>query len=352
MIINIKDLLELVLYLIQITHYMNKLFCVLILSSTVLLAGSVFAQYDSGSIELTPFAPNYVPTEQAKTAIDSAISRATSATSLGTDMSKDVEPAAKLKDNAWFSSPAVYAEASWTGSNDKRPNGVNSDRLGTLVGFDFVSVHEIVVGLLYGYSHDWGKVDEANADIDNNNNTVTLYAAKNFNKWFNVGGTLSYTNIDNIVGVPGIEGDQGLESDIFSPSIYFGISHTWNAFSFASTVSYLYNAESIDNKVAGAVDFDQSTGNLLWLNKVTYNINDMFAVSGLFNMTQILHTNVSDNLPPPIGSTNDHNWGTVGAEFSYYPCQNWEVTTGARYDVFNENYEETVTVSLGATYSF
>jgi hypothetical protein len=334
---------------------MKKIICTLSVIAVISLAHNLMAypSSDYEGKELSSFAPNFVPTEQTTSAIESAISRASStSTHLGTDMSKDASAATKLKDNSWFSSPAVYAETSWTGSNDKRPAGVNSDRAAVSVGFDFLTVHDIVIGLLYGYSHDWGQVDESNADIDNNNNTVTLYAAKNFSNWFNVGGTLSYTNIDSEVGTPTTAGDVGLESDIISPSVYLGLSHTWNALSASSTLSYLYNDESIDNKTPTATDFDQSTGNLLWLNKLSYNISDMFTVSGLFNMTQILHSNINDNTPPPAGSNVDHNWGTVGAEITCYPAQNWDVTTGVRYDVFNENYQETVTVSLGATYSF
>ncbi|NJK91795.1 MAG: hypothetical protein HC904_08220 [Blastochloris sp.] len=81
-------------------------------------------------------------------------------------------------------------------------------------------------------------------------------------------------------------------------------------------------------------------------------MNDLFTVTGLYNMTQLVHTNITDNFPPPAGFDNDHNWGTIGAEITCYPGQNWEVTTGAKYEIFNENYEETFTVSLGATYSF
>ncbi|NJK91796.1 MAG: autotransporter outer membrane beta-barrel domain-containing protein [Blastochloris sp.] len=229
---------------------MNTLYRFLALTLlTLTLASSALASSSSDAgQEISSFNPNFVPTDIAVRGTENGVSRSSSATSLGTDMSKELEPASeKLKDNSWFSSPAVYAETYWTGSNDNRVGGIENDRFGFLVGFDFITKKDFVVGLMYNYSHDWGSIREpgADVDLDTHNHSFTLYTGKNFWNWLNVGATLSGGVLDNDaepLAAPGT--NFGQETTFYTPSVYAGLAHTWDALSFASTVSYIYTDES------------------------------------------------------------------------------------------------------------
>ncbi|NJK92234.1 MAG: autotransporter outer membrane beta-barrel domain-containing protein [Blastochloris sp.] len=252
--------------------YISRVFVVL---AALFGVNSVYASGQE-SLEISSFNPSFVPIQSQKSAINFAVSKISVRDgSLGSEMSGSAEAAMPGAKSEWYHSPALFADGTWTGSNDQRPTGIRNDRVGFQVGYDFLTWQDIVVGMMYGYSHDWGTVDDVFApgtlDIETDYHTFTLYTGKNFADWVNIGGTLSATYLENESDLGGLP-IASFDEWVLSPSAFVGVAHKWDKLGASSTVSYVYTNEAISPRPTNTTAYQQSTGSLLVLNKLSYDV--------------------------------------------------------------------------------
>ncbi len=264
-------------------------------------------------------------------------------------------PEEALKDDSWFRSPAVFADYSYSTANDRRAFGLDSDQHDVNVGFDFLTVYDIIAGMMITYSNFNGTADDVpGARVRTDTDTVQLswYLSKQFNDWLFGGTTLSYSLSDLDQRTAGAA-NADFDIDTISTSVFLGATKNWDTFGLASTASYVYVDATWDPVGQAGVtnDFNQSSGTFLWKTSGTWFATDWLDLTAAYQMTQIVHENF--NTIAPAGTNSDDNhWGTVSLTANVIPCQNWALFTGVEYVVFNDNYQESVTVRSGATYSF
>ncbi|MEM6600258.1 MAG: hypothetical protein AAF649_02610 [Verrucomicrobiota bacterium] len=141
-----------------------------------------------------------------------------------------------------------------------------------------------------------------------------------------------------------------------SPSTFIGFSHTFDTYAVSTTVSYVYSEsywKTNDNSGAPPApsSFARSTGNFTWLVAGTHFLTDTLDFSLSHQLTQVAHTN--NYLP--LGTSNgehDHNWSTIGLDINWILSQSFNIYGGVDYDLFNRNYKETITGTLGLSCHF
>ncbi len=303
----------------------------------------------------TPANPNNISTKTPETAATRAQLSIDQRVSAASTLSEYDSPAEALKDDSWFRSPAVFADYSYSSANDSRAFGLDSDQHDVNVGFDFVTVYDIIAGMMITYSNFNGTADDLpGARIRTDTDTVQLswYLSKQLNDWLFAGTTLSYALSDldqRTAGAANVDFD----IDTFSTSAFIGATQNWDHFGLASTLSYVYVDATWDpvNQAGVTNDFNQSSGTFLWKTSGTWFATDWLDLTAAYQMTQIVHENF--NTVAPAGTKSDDNhWGTVSLTANLIPAQNWAWFTGIEYVVFNDNYQESITVRSGATYSF
>lgn len=311
---------------------------------------------DSGATSATnPSNPDNLAPKTTDTASNRTQQRFDSRTSAGSTLVDYDSPQAALKDDSWFRSPAVFADYSFSTANDKRAFGLDSDQHDVNVGIDFLTVYDIIAGMMVTYSNFHGTADDIpGARIRTDTDTVQLswYLSKQFNDWLFGGATLSYSLSDLDQRTAGAA-NTDFDIDTISTSFFLGATHSWDQFNLASTVSYIYVDATWDpvNQPGVTNDFNQSSGTFLWKTSGTWFATDWLDFTAAYQMTQIVHENF--NTIAPAGTNSDDNhWGTISLTGNLIPTQNWQLFTGVEYVVFNDNYQESITVRSGATYSF
>lgn len=271
-------------------------------------------------------------------------------------LDSETAPEVILKDDSWFSNPAVFADYTYRTANDNRPFGLDSDQHDVNIGLDFETVYGFIAGMMITYSNMQGEANDAPGfPIDTENETVQLswFLSKPLNDWLVAGASVGYALSDLNQRTGGGVAPADFDIDTVSLSTYLGAVYAWDQFGVASTVSYVYSDATWDpvNQPGATNDFNQSAGSLLWKTSGTWFATDWLDFTLAYKMTQILHENF--NTVAPTGTRSDDNhFGDVSLRATVLPAANWSVFTGVEYTVFNANYEESVSVQTGATYSF
>lgn len=249
----------------------------------------------------------------------------------------------------WFKEPTLFVTNLFTAGNDQRPNGLDSTQYRLQIGGDFITKADFIAGAIYTYGLEQGEVDDVPAavqDFDKTSHHLTLYTGKSLNSWLNIGATMDFGWSDTDLDTNGAT--NGVDAFSYSPSLFFGAAHAWDNWGFSSNIAYIYEDTYFDNGVNGGNTFNQSTGTVTWKTQGTWFAADWVDLSVFYKMTQIVHSNVET----PLAGGNDHNWGTIGTKAVFYPCTNWEASVGLDYEVFNDDFEQTVTGLFGASYKF
>jgi hypothetical protein len=303
----------------------------------------------------TPANPNNISTNTTSIVTARAQMNQDQRKSGGSALTEYDTPEQALKDDSWFRSPAVFADYGYSTANDSRAFGLDSDQHDVNVGFDFLTVYDIIAGMMLTYSNFNGTADDLpGAFIRTETKSVQLswYLSKQINEWLFAGTTFSYALSDLDTSTATV-GNTDFDIDTFATSVFIGATQNWDSFGLASTVSYVYVDATWDpvNQAGVTNDFNQSSGTFLWKTSGTWFATDWLDLTAAYQMTQIVHENF--NTIAPAGTKSDDNhWGTVSLTANFIPAQNWAVFTGVEYVVFNDNYQESVTVRSGATYSF
>lgn len=250
---------------------------------------------------------------------------------------------------SWFKEPTLFVTNLFTANNDQRPNGLDSTQYRLQIGGDFITKADFIAGAIYTYGLEEGEVDDFPAAVqkfDKTSHHLTFYTGKSLNSWLNIGATMDLGWADTDLDTNGITG--GVDTFSYSPSLFLGVAHAWDKWGFSSNVAYIYEDSYFDNGITGSSTFNQSTGTVTWKTQGTWFAADWVDLSAFYKMTQIVHTNATTTL----AGGNDHHFGTIGTKAVFYPCSNWEASVGVDYEVFNDDYEQTVTGLFGATYKF
>lgn len=329
---------------------MTKQFAITILLITAVSSASMASSSES---EVKGFSSGINPTNPTqkaqKTMTEKAAARATTpqAVSAGVDMVSE----GHLSSTQAFQDPALFMDHGFITSNDNRSFGVEEFQYNLQLGMDFATYYDFVVGFMYTYAHRDGEVDDtpgAILDIDSSTHLFSVYVSRMIYDYLIAGATMSlgYDRVDQ--EITGAVVDFDFDRFIVSPSAFFGFAKAWDTWSLSSIASYIYEEShwNPDGNFLPTGAFNQNTSTFTWNNKATYFLCDTWDIAGEFGLTQIIDTNVS-TLPD-----DDDFWGTIGASTSWRPNSHWQVTARVLYDILNDNYQETVTGSIGATYQF
>jgi outer membrane autotransporter protein len=270
------------------------------------------------------------------------------AASAGADSKTLTTSSQKLQTSAWFRDPVAYSEVSFTSTDNHGIAGADGQKYTAQVGFDFTTVGDVLVGLLYTYSYSDKELKIFGPFLQRNQNfshTITAYAGKSFFNFLNVGGTASYksegaSTYDNLPFSTRTRAD----IDGYGFSAFAGVSHTFGNWSLASTPTYIYQSEYTDTGFAFAPGTSASSGTLAILNKAEYSFTEKFSLAGLLDWTQIIHEN---SLP----ANSDRGWMTLGTRATYSFTKSLDAYLGYEVELFNREYSNQ-TVRLGGQLRF
>jgi hypothetical protein len=231
-----------------------------------------------------------------------------------------------------FCYPSFYTEYDYIRTNDDRPTGPDGDTHSGLVGFDFSTYGDVLVGAIYSVSRQNLNSDAGNFGTDSDSNFVSLYAAKSFAGWLNVGVSGGWGNTANDTTLLNPPDSSGNDTDTWSVSPFIGIFHKWGAFSFSTTATYFW--QDVDGDDSGKFGVDLT---------LKYALTEQLSIAGLAKYKQMVDYDKS--------VSDDRNWLTVGGKIAYRPTHAWEIWGGYEYETLNDNYHDH-TVRSGVTYSF
>ncbi len=149
---------------------------------------------------------------------------------------------------------------------------------------------------------------------------------------------------------------QSTREDTYALSPFVGVAHTWGAYSFSSTPTYIwdYNHYEFAAPVVpggGALSIPSTrtiNSTFLWLNSAQYAVTDKVRVSVIGNWTRHVSTAV---LTTPGSTPISHGWVTVGARADYSFNKDGNVYTQFDHDVFSDNTDDW-RIRGGVSYQF
>ena len=260
-----------------------------------------------------------------------------------------------------FSAPTAYGEYKFSHIQDQEPTssgGFDGAQQSGIVGFDFQSYYNTIVGFNFTYTNSNLSTSDATSDLADSANSYffSTYVARNFYDWVNVGGSGTYGRTDSAFRIDGTGGfTQGTTQDTGALSPFVGISHSWGAFSFSSTPTYIwgYDHFSFDAAPGSVPPGDAKTLNqtFLWLNNFQYAVTDKLSLSLQVNWTHLITTQsvpVGPGLPTPDFS---HQWMTFGARADYSFNKDGSVFAAFEHDEFATHYDD-YRIRTGISYNF
>ena len=262
-------------------------------------------------------------------------------------------PAAALPE--WFQDPSVYVEYGYTTSQDNRIAGLDGDLHQVVVGLDFVAPGGFVVGGSYTATVESLSSETTfgpEAELDSNSHFFSLYTARNYWDWVNVGLTTSYGYNDRTFDVPSLAFlRQDIDSDTLSVAPFIGVGHTWGAFSWSTTPTYLFSYEAFEVETAAGftTKTHQRSETLLVLNKFAYALSDRWILGAHANYINV--ASIYRPAAPTVNGPEDRSYFNLGGKVSWVPAEKWELTVGYDADVANRNYDNH-RIRGGLTYSF
>lgn len=297
-------------------------------------------------------------------------------TKAGAEMdSKDakslVAPSVSPAQEEGFSDPTAYSEFKFTHIQDNRAIGFDGPQYNGIAGFDFSSYWDIIGGFNFTYSNESLNTSNGGTNFTNSNNAYffSTYAAKNFDDWINVGGSFTFGLTDTTFNantpaaglVPGAGLTQKSAQNSYSYSPFVGVAHTWGAFSFSSTPTYIYSYDHFnfdfpvnDPGVAGtlappnAKTLNQS---FLWLNNFQYAINDKWSASVQANWTHLLAVQTVPTVTTPLIPFAGHDWVSFGGRVDYSFNKDGSVFGAYEHDAFDTHFDN-YRIRAGISYNF
>jgi opacity protein-like surface antigen len=222
----------------------------------------------------------------------------------------------------WFCNPTLFVEYNYINTSDDRRLGSDADTHSFMIGGDFSTVWDLLIGGIYTYTDQDLNSSGARSDSDIESHYFALYLAKTFMNFLNVGvvGTYGTTDIHTQQRNP----SDSFNSDIdtWSVSPFVGASHTWGAFSAGLNATYMW-ADSQNNSERFATTLTLS-----------YAVTEQLVLS-----TSARYNIVTDspNLQGPL--TEDDDWLTVGGKISYRITDMVTLYAGYEYDALMEHLE-------------
>jgi len=193
------------------------------------------------------------------------------------------------------------------------------------------------------------------------------YVAKNFDDWVNVGGSFTYGRTDsqfraNISAAPPFALGQKTTQDTFALSPFVGAAHTFGAWSFSSTATYIwgYDHFSFDNPslnnapAPGAIpppDAKTLNQTFLLLNNAQYAIDDKWSVSVQANYNRLLTTQTVQTTVTPLIPSLGHQWMSFGARADYSFNKDGSIFAAFEHDAFNTHFDD-YRIRTGISYNF
>jgi hypothetical protein len=230
--------------------------------------------------------------------------------------------------NLWFAHPSFYAEYDYINSKDQRTNGADSITNSGVVGFDFVTIHEFLVGFTYSYSNRDANVSPLGLPDNEDSHFFSLYMAKSFGQWLNVGvsGGYGYTSTETLGA------DSGNE-DTWTLSPFVGVSHSWGAFSASLTGSSIHTWTSTHDTPAGVGNTDDETGKVSVALKLGYAATERLKLQ-----VTAKYVGMPYNEPATLGLPEARDWATFGGKVTYRLTEHFDLYAAYAYDAFNDSY--------------
>jgi hypothetical protein len=228
----------------------------------------------------------------------------------------------------WFSHPSFYAEYGYVNSLDQRRDGADSHTNSAVVGFDFVTCHDLLVGFTYSFSNRDGHISPIGLPDNEDAHFFSGYLAKSFINWINIGvsGGYGYTSLET-------QGSDSGHENTWTISPFIGVSHSWGAFSGSLTGSSINTWTGTHDSPTGA-NSDDETGKIAVTLKFGYAATEKlrFQVSAKYTGTEYHEDQVRGGLP------EDYDWATFGGKVSYRITQVVDLYGSYSYDAFNDSY--------------
>lgn len=265
----------------------------------------------------------------------------------------------------FFSSPSAYAEYKYAHIQDNRSIGFDGPQENGIAGFDFQSFYDTILGFNFTYTNNdlTTVLDPVHFSSLSDAYFFSSYAAKNFFDWVNVGGSVTYGRTDTTFRAETTGGSVGQRTsqDTVALSPFIGAAHTWGAFSFSSTATYIWGYDHFDFDVpdvndtpsAATAPGDAKTLNQTFsvLNNVQYAITKDWSVSVQGNYTRLITTQsvptTISPLVPPLG----HQWATFGVRSDYSFNKDGSVFVSFEHDDFNIHFSD-YRIRTGISYNF
>lgn len=248
----------------------------------------------------------------------------------GMESSKEVKQVAPAAAPVcvWFCHPSFYAEYDYINSHDKRALGADSETNSAVVGFDFLTIYDILLGFTYSYSNRDADVSPIGLPDNENSHFFSLYTAKTFGQWLNIGvsGGYGYTSTETVGA------DSGNE-DTWSLSPFIGVAHTWGAFSGSLTASSVHTWTSTHDTPTGVGNADDATGKVGVALKLGWAATERLKLQVTAKYTGMAYY---ETVTPALPESRD--WATFGGKATFRVAQHCDVYLGYAYDAFNSSY--------------
>jgi hypothetical protein len=135
------------------------------------------------------------------------------------------------------------------------------------------------------------------------------------------------------------------------------VAHTWGAFSFSSTATYLWGYDHYEFEIpspgGGTAPPNAKTLNqtFLLLNNFEYAVTDKLSVSTQINWTRLLTIQSVPTFPSPTLPPPNNTWMTFGARADYAFNKDGTVYGVFEHDAFDTHFDDW-RIRAGVNYNF
>lgn len=249
---------------------------------------------------VTVATPNHIPTAAVRAATDASV--------LSLDRINTTRKAGLT-----FKWPYIASDMSYKFFRDNATGGFKGEDFGTSFSVDADVWAGLLAGGLYGHNERWAD-DGLGTSNTATDDFFSIYTAKQFYGWWNVGASYTHTfSANNLNGVNTIS----LESNSDALSCYTGFSHKWGRFSASTTGSVIYNNQGLPNDV-----FETTT--TVWSSSIAYQLDDQWKVSLPWSFVTVP---ISDGFAGSVVGDTD-SW-TFGPRIDYSVDD--QITVGLGY---------------------
>ena len=244
----------------------------------------------------------------------------------------------------WFCNPSVFGEYQFISSDDERTLGSDSNTHSFELGGDFRTIGDLLVGTVYSFSDLDGHSNFLHSTTSIDSHYVSLYVARSFWRFLNVGISTGYGHSDIESSVHGPRGKAtASQVETWNYSPFIGLSHRFGALSTSLTTTFLQTNSWNDSPNRAT---DDETGKVMVKLNIGYAVTEKLNVSASARYTWVVEHEASEK-----GFEEDYQWATFGTKITYHVTEPFEVYAGYEADVWNQSYENH-TVKGGVSYAF